>query len=167
MPKVVDTLAERYVKMEDQGVEAGAIPIVDALVVYLGANRKKSLPLKGRIMTEKFGEGDDEEVVKSAGTESGFTVYDFSTTDNRGRPIKTRQVPATFPMEHLRGRPFVKVEHPEHLWLFSRKHDGNGNPEFEVVPSAEHKRIIEEYFLRKLRSRRNQASLLKQVVGGG
>lgn len=167
MPKVTDQLAERYVKMEDQGIEAGGVPIVDALVVYLGANKKKSVPLKGRILLETFGEGEDQETVRSAGLESGFTVYDFSTTDNRSRPIKTKLIPASFPLDHLRGRPFAKVEHPEHLWLFSQKHDGNGNPEFEVVPSAEHKRIIEEYFLRKLRARRGQATLLKQVVGGG
>ena len=165
MPKVIDgglEKAERYVAMDVESREA-AIPIVDAIVVYLGANPKKSVPLKGRVMSETFGEGEDIETVKTPVIQSGFTPYDFSTLDNRGRPIKGRLIPANFPEESMRGRPFTACEHPEHLWLFAEMVDDNGYPEFRVFPAARHKRLMEEYFLRKQRMRGNQQSLYRAV----
>lgn len=108
--------------------------ILNARVVYIGASRKKCIPLKGRVLVETWQEAPDvePEVNKTPTEEEGITGYDFTTHDIRGRVILTNLIG---PTEHprIRNRMSSLVEHPEHLRQFLRMRDANGEREFEVL----------------------------------
>lgn len=135
-------------------------PIVrGARVVYLGGNRHKSVPLKGKIAQERFGEETVESVI-----DSGFTAYDFSTHDARGRVIEARMMPATHKEPAVRGKPFVDCQHPDHLWQFSQRRGPDGQPDFKVVVPRESVRLVEEYFLAQQRGQRRRARELAETT---
>jgi hypothetical protein len=131
------------------GLVESKLGLVLAKVVYLGSRRNRHLPLKGRIGQDKF----EDEIVEEVQA-SGFTPYDFSTHDLRGRQMTAKLISMKHPIHRVRGKPFVTCKHPDHLWSFHRMRDGDGNPEFEILASGLDAQKIDEYFLRRTRTLR-------------
>jgi hypothetical protein len=131
-------------------ITEGAPQLVNAKVVYLGSRRNRQLPLKGQIGQEKFDDGAVTEHIKDV----GFTSYDWSTHDLRGRLMTHKMMPATHPEQHVRNKPFCIVKHPSHLWELHRMRDAEGNPEFSVIASGRDAILLDEYFLRRSRALR-------------
>lgn len=150
MPKVTEVSPEQELAVDVQ-LASPVRPLVRARVVYLGPRRNRSLSLKGRVMEESLGEGEERQV-KHTVTDTGFTPYDFSTVDLMGRPIKARRMPAGHPDPDVRDRPWCIVEHPDHLWIFARMKERGEGPEFKILATADQRALIDEYFARKARS---------------
>lgn len=135
--------------------------IKGARVIYIGASKRKSIPIKGSMVLEQWeiepaltnasGAIIKPAVVEREETpnlESGICSYDFSTHDSRGKLIVTgyRLIqpgdPSARRDQRLRYKAVNKVEHPEHLRVFHRMRDANGDPEFLVeVPRREQARF--------------------------
>ncbi len=130
-------------------------------VIYVGASKRKSVPIKGTMILEQW-EIEPEQrdatgvVVKPAvvereetpNLEHGIYSYDFSTHDSRGKLITSgyRLIQPTdrsaLRDQRLRYKAVNKVEHPEHLRVFHRMRDSNGDPEFVVeIPRREQARF--------------------------
>lgn len=155
MPKKLDDtdpkVEQEFVALEET-VLSRELPLIhDARIVYLGANRKKSVCYPGRVAVERFEQpGEARETIKTPITD-GMTSYDFSSHDSRGRLIKVRMMPETTASE-VRGRPFQSCEHPEHLRLFFRAKNGAGDREFKVLVPPEHNAALQDY-IRRVESR--------------
>ena len=139
----------------------------DALVVYLGPSRRKSIPIRGRIAVERWESAPGvAEINKTCIEEDFITSYDFTTHDSRGRLILERLVPADA-APRLRGKPWQLVEHAEHLRVFLRLRDRNQDREFEVlVPPPDHERF-RTYVGNKERSLGKKHALIEYTMKEG
>lgn len=135
-----------------------ALPLVEAMVVYLGSDRKKSVTLVGTMHRERFGDA----VVLTPILE-GTEVYDFGAIDATGKAIVSRLVPSNMP-EQYRGRPFLKIRHPAHLATLFKMKDRNGNREFEVMPSKATEEAFMAYLKRHERALRVQEQQLEETL---
>lgn len=156
-PVVVGAGDDDYVQVSAQ-VVAPTKPIVSAKIIYLGANPAKSITLVGGIHTQTIG----TRTVKSIVDDGVTSVYDFSSLDAVGRPIESRLMPAAAP-DDVRRRPFLIVEHPEHIRHFLRLRDGSNQPEFRVWVAREHREALQEYIQRVERRHQRREALYKEV----
>lgn len=163
MPRVTDQDPEFEVSMPQQSGQGK--PVVKCKVVYLGSKRNKSIPLKGKVVIERIGEGDDMVETRTPIT-TGNTTYDFWTHNTMGRPLpKEFFMPANHKDAEVRGKRFTWCEHPDHLFRFQsdpslREPPGkNGEPVFKIIAtSREDMLVLQEYFRAKARlSRRTES----------
>lgn len=159
MPRVTDQEPDVEISLSPSS-EQPQRPLFQVKVVYLGSKRNKTVPLKGRIDVETLGEGVDKVETRSAGG-SGFTTYDFTTHDQRGRPLpKELFMPANHLDPTVRGKRFRIVEHPDHLWAFQaepalREPSGkDGEPVFKLLGPKEQMTDLNEYFKARARALR-------------
>ncbi len=149
------------VPIRDAETELMLPRITGGRVIYIGASKRKGVPLKGSMVLEQWeiepAQLDAAGAVlvpakvereESPSLEHGIYSYDFSTHDNRGKLIVqgTRLIQPTdrsaLRDQRLRYKAVNKVEHPEHLRVFHRMRDANGDPEFLVeVPRREQARF--------------------------
>ena len=161
-----DAISDEIV--EDQVLAEGLPLIKGARVVYIGAKRNMSLPMKGRLLDEPVysetdiemttdQDGNDVPVLDENGKEKplqidtlktaiteGFQSYDFATHDSKGRPIKQHRLPMDAPAE-IAGRRYSIVEHPDHLMTFQRRVDANGTREFRVLVPKKYRQVYQDY----------------------
>lgn len=137
-----------------------APPLVEVKAVYLGGNPHKSVPLRGTLRQERYGEQVRMEIVSS-----GLTPYDFTSVDALGHPHDpSRYIAPDHPKAHLRGKRFARVQHPDHALAFARMRDGNDQPEFEILGSPEHMRVLQVYADRKAVASRKASELYSLVT---
>jgi hypothetical protein len=156
MPKITDKTVEEVMDQKDDertvgaGLIEGRLGVVNARVVYLGSRRNRQQPLKGTISVSRFDDGGAVEEI----ADSGFTPYDFSSHDLRGRLMEKKLIPMDHPNHKVRGRPFCIVKHPDHLWAFHKSKDAEGNHEFEILAGGKSATLLDEYFIRRTRALR-------------
>lgn len=155
MPKITDRTIEEVMDSQAErtvgaGLTEGRLGVVQAKVAYLGSRRNRQLPLKGTISSTKFADGEVTEDI----ADTGFTPYDFSSHDLRGKLLEKKLMPMDHPIHKVRGKPFVICKHPDHLWALHRSRDAEGNPEFEIISSGKSAALIDEYFIRRTRALR-------------
>jgi hypothetical protein len=169
--------------VEDQELSHGLPLIKGARVVYIGAKKNMSLPMKGRILdepiyseTEVEADADGNAVLDENGREKplqvdtlktcipdGFQSYDFSTVDSKGRPIKQHRLPADAPTE-IAGRRYSVVEHPDHLMAFQRRTDANGTREFRVLVPKSKRQVYQDYVSQMDHAAGRNTLLLKRTT---
>lgn len=176
MPKVIDQDAANAV---DVAISTNFVrpdrPIVKARVVYLGGNPKFSLPMKGRILVESLSTGDQDqdgnEIMEETRkvTSSGFSTYSFATHDELGRRMESRFfMPASHRDPVARGKRFVIVEHPDHLWRFASMRGPDNAFLFKVFPyTPEDGVAIQDYFRRKAQSIKQSNQDFADITKGG
>lgn len=136
-------------------------PIVRVKAVYLRAHPHRSVTLPGRIMTEKVIVDGKTGQVKSL-AKSGNTPYDFALRDNAGAVIEVRLMPTNHPIVNVRGKRFEWLEHPDHAYaLANMKVDGQ--PEFQLVGAPREMEMLEEYFMRVNRAKREKQRDIKDL----
>jgi hypothetical protein len=146
-------------------------PVVRVKVAYLGSNPYRSMALPGRIMTEVAswkevdGERVPEKVLKSI-ADSGNTSYEFRLRDNTGELIKKQILSDQHPVHEVRGRVWAWVEHPDHAYAFaSYRNKETKQPEFQLLGDASAMQLLEEYFLRVNRTKRDKQREIVEVTG--
>lgn len=170
-------LGDDLVPVRDAETELMLPRIKGARVIYIGGSKRKSIPLKGGMVLEQW-EIEPEErdatgkVIKPAkmereetpDMENGIYSYDFTTHDSRGKLILDgyRLIQPGDPSlkrdPRLRYKGMARVEHPEHLRIFHRMRDSNGDSEFLVeVPRREQARFNRWVEERERRLGREQA----------
>jgi hypothetical protein len=107
---------------------------VEARVVYLGGDKKKSVYIQGSVTLE---ETETEGETIWVPTSDGATTYDFSKTDSNGRLVRERLTKD--------GRPFSLCRHIGHLVKFLSLRDGDGGQAFEVRAKPTDYPKIERY----------------------
>lgn len=107
---------------------------VEARVVYLGGDKKKSVYLQGSVTLEETEKEGETIWVPSS---DGATTYDFSRVDSHGRLVRERLTKD--------GRPFSLCRHIGHLVKFLSLRDGDGGTAFEVRATASDYPKIERY----------------------
>lgn len=143
------------------------VPIIDAVVIYLGNKRNQSACLPGRLDTDEFEVADAREasgirmVVRKKVSSEGTTSYDFSTHDAIGRLILSHIMP---PTSQYAGRRYTKCENPEHLYWFFRQVEA-GSTLYRVLPAAEQRKALEEFMFKKERALGDLKSLMKDTSG--
>lgn len=149
-------------------------PLVKAQVVYLGSRRNYSIPMKGRIRTERLptghqdAQGDDEMAERKDVTASGFQPYDFTTHDQLGRRYEAKYfIKSSHPNPTARGKRFVICEHPDHLWRFASMLDKDKEPMFLVFPYRGSEDVIKEYFASKARASSVQKKDFSDITAQG
>src|SRR3990167_2995772 len=86
--------------LRPDAVGGDTLPFLRIKVVYLGGNTKKTERLKGQVIEVRDPDHpDDPDRGLKEQSPIGYTMYDFSTVDDRGRKITTR-------LHHEDGRPF-------------------------------------------------------------
>lgn len=164
------------------------VPLVRCRVIYLGAARNKSVAMTGTVSEEFFEEEggpdvrdfvtvkDGERVIRPGvhgrlfkeAVDSGITSYDFSTHDARGQVIRSRLMPDTAPA-HLRGKPFLWVEHLGHVRQFKMgpKDPGTGKrvKEYELLVPPETRDVVARFIMRATDRDREQEELQAAVRG--
>lgn len=162
--------------------EIGAPIFPGAFVVYLGPRTNLSCSMVGRVMTEEIRDDDDPEKVvetrKGFKPRAGIQAYNFAARDERGRPIKTRLVPATVPAKfaHLRGKPKCVCEAGPHLYQFMYSTvDKRGRLEpterhqpsdvFEVMVPTPFLPAFNAYVQRRNAAAKSHDALIKSVAG--
>ena len=152
-----------YQELEERVVRT-IMPILPAIVVYLGKEPHKSVPMKGRIFVERTEVAPGEFLERREAVNDQISSYDFSSRDSFGRLIRSRLIPDTFAKPHLRGKVFSPVEHPEHLRLFRKMRGADGTNDFTVLAKPEHLRVLEEYILRRERTMQTHKRELEETV---
>lgn len=137
-------------------------PVIDgAAVVYLGADRNPSIPMRGRLNVSRFETAPGEfQTIKSVSDE-GFYNYAFESHDALGNMIYQAIVGGKAPPD-LQGRPWKRCEHPEHLRLFMRRKNRAQQAEFKVlVPPAKQAEFM-NYVIMKERAIVREMAELKE-----
>lgn len=191
MPLAADDAAD---EMVDAGANLEVVdeqrtrlrrPLIEgAIVIYRGTNRKKLVALNGRVYVQETETGDLDKdgkpimyVEKEAGDE-GTQAYHFVTHDTRGKLIKMWLTPTTGVQktgdvtlqakalpEALRGRPFARCEHPEHLRVFLRMRNKAKESEFTILVPPKSRATFNEYVrLREARMGYDQHQLEETVA---
>ena len=112
--------------LRPDAVGGDTLPFLRIKVVYLGGNTKKTERLKGQVIEVRDPDHpDDPDRGLKEQSPIGYTMYDFSTVDDRGRKITTR-------LHHEDGRPFRVVSHLEHLRFFCRKRGADKERMYEL-----------------------------------
>ena len=138
-------------------------PIVRVKAVYLRAHPYRSVTLPGRIMSETVYVNGVAKLSKKL-AQSGNTPYDFTLRDQAGELIAIRIMPSNHPVAEVRGKRFEWVEHPDHAYaLVNMKVDGQ--PEFQLVGAPADMAILEEYFVRVNRAKREQKRDYQELGG--
>ena len=153
----------QYAQVEQQTIKR-VLPLFRARVIYLGAERNHSKTLPGVVYVSRIEIAPGEFVETKEGKEGEATqVYDFSSHDNVGRLIIQRQWSATAGDPTLRNRPWLEIEHGEHLRWFLRQRDGRGNPIYAVLPHRDHKAAFNEYVMEKQRGEQAQEAFVEEI----
>lgn len=129
-PTALEVMEEEELALPSAGPVDPRETSVEARIVYLGGNPRKSVYLEGS--TERMADPDDPEneaamlhVPRGVGAES----YVFERLDTRGRPVKDRLM-ADGPH---RGKPWVICRHIGHIIRFIEERDADGGPAFAVL----------------------------------
>lgn len=96
---------------------------------------------------------------------AGMTSYDFSTHDAAGTLIRERLMPGSAP-EHLRGRPWQRVEHGLHAAQFFLMRGPANEKEFEVRVPPDQMAAFSEYVRSVRRGESAEKAGLKEVMTG-
>ena len=138
-------------------------PVIRAKVVYLGGDPFRSAALPGRIMTETIEWKDGPDGVRVPGrsikrvASTGNTSYVFQARDAANEPIASRIMPDNHPIIEVRGRVFDWTEHPDHAYEFANMRDPSSKrPEFQIVGDKPTMLLLEEYFMRRNRAKRDK-----------
>lgn len=152
--------------VEDADVEVTLPRIPSARVLYLGGNPKKSVSLVGQMILETWQDEDGTERRDlTPSLEGGCACYDFASRDNRGRIIELHIMPRTS-SPRMRGKPFARVEHPEHLRHFLRAKGRDKRREFEVVvPDPQARERFRRYVMDKDRQQGRRNALADYAQG--
>lgn len=115
------------------------LPHIAVRVVYLGGHPHKTMRLKGHIVIEEVEreDGTKEEVLRRQVME-GYTNYDFSSVDSRGRKRKDSLTED--------GKRFVMVSHLAHIKAFYEERDTEKQPMFSLRASADVLAVVKRYF---------------------
>ena len=116
---------------------------------------------------------------KIGDTSAGMTAYAFERIDAFGRIIQSRIMPDSAPPD-VRGRPFCRCEHPDHLvqFHFYKEHkngpnefrvlfagDDGADPETRRIQALTRKAAFEEYLARATRHDARAAAELRETTG--
>ena len=126
---------------------AEEFPLVTLKVVYLGGHPRKTERLKGTIeMESDAGELDDrgrlprgKEIrhFSKRMSKDGYTLYDFSSVDSRGRKTTHRMTEE--------GKRYEIVEHLAHSLALSRKVDQDGQAIYQIKGEHEAIAVLRRY----------------------
>ena len=126
---------------------AEEFPLVTLKVTYLGGHPRKTERLKGTIeMETDAGELDDRgrlprgKEIRHFGkrmSKDGYTLYDFSSVDSRGRKTTHRMTED--------GKRYEIVEHLAHALELSRKVDQDNQPIFQIRGEPEAIAVLRRY----------------------
>lgn len=113
---------------------AEEFPLVALKVIYLGGHPRKTERLKGTIEMETDASGVDDRGRLPKGREirhfskrmakDGYTLYDFSSVDSRGRKTMHRMTED--------GKRYEIVEHLAHALALSRRVDQDNQPIYQL-----------------------------------
>lgn len=142
----------------------GRKPAVKARVVYLGAMRNKSVSLSGRVLVTKYEVEPGQKSEVREISEGGMSCYDFSTHDTIGNVIESRLLPREYPVERLRGKPVVPVEHIDHLRYFYLERGPGGEPEYEVLANQTDHAMLLRHVERLTAAEKSKAELLEKIL---
>jgi hypothetical protein len=121
-----------------------SFPVITVRIVYLQTNPFKTERVKGQMIMETVGQrlekdelppeggwtGDNIIHLNKRKSAEGYTVYDFSAVDSKGRKRKDGWTPD--------GKRFVLCEHLDHMLYFYRLRDDRDNtPIYEVRELAD------------------------------
>ena len=139
-------------------------PIIDgAMVVYLGANRNPSIPLRGKIISQRFEVAPGEFRVVKEVSDEGFYNYAFESHDLLGNLIIENILGDGAPPE-LRGRPRKSCEHPEHLRVFMRMRNRAGQAEFKIMVPAHKRAEFLNYVVQHERAMRAHEENVREIT---
>lgn len=153
----------QYAQVEQAPIKK-VLPLFRARVLYLGGQRHHSVTLPGVVYVSRIEVAPGEFMETREGKEGEATqVYDFSSHDIIGRLIAQRLWPATAQDPMLRNRPWLEIEHGEHLRWFLRARDGKGQAVYAVLPHREHKAAFNEYVMEKQRGEQAQEAFVEEL----
>ena len=165
MPKIATADEERLLSgeltltLEESGV---AFPIPkDVKIVYLGGHPHKTMRMFGTIKTETETDPETQKVlaVMKSIQDGGYTVYDFSTVDSRGRKLRNQgpwaqiTTPAKSADDPPEGKRWQPCEHLHHIWQFFNSKDAEGQRQFSIRAPAESMQVIKRY-IEQMRQRK-------------
>ncbi len=99
--------------------------------------------MKGQIIREDFEDPDDPKRKIPVFTKSsdGYTTYDFSTVDERGRKITVNMTKD--------NKRFQVVRHLDHLMQFYQTRGQDKEPMFEIRGNPEYVEVLRDYIKAK------------------
>jgi|SRR5947207_830303 len=131
---------DQYEEVDTQVVQR-ILPVFDAMVVYLGSSRRKSVSLRGHMLVEMLEDMDGhitEKLTPVSG--EGTQCYDFSSHGTDGRPIRSKLAPATTKDPAFANKPWMRIQHPDHLlWFHKHRETENGPAAFRVLVNPLHR----------------------------
>ena len=138
-------------------------PVIEAHVIYLGNNPKRSESIPGRVYIDRHVARDKSVSLRVTLSDEGIECYDFASVDNNGdriadkdgQPVKGKYAHKDYGAM-LAGRPCYLMRHAEHVRRFMRMKDAGNQPEFKVFVNPVHHDAFVNYCNRK--ERRQQAS---------
>lgn len=126
---------------------AEEFPLVTLKAIYLGGHPRKTERLKGTIEMESDAGDLDERGRLPRGREikhfskrmskDGYTLYDFSSVDSRGRKTEHRMTED--------GKRYEIVEHLAHALALSRRVDQDNQPTFKLSGAPEAIAVLRRY----------------------
>lgn len=134
------------------------LPFIELKVTYLGGHTKKVVRLKGQLILDP----DDPKNGQKKQTGTGFTNWDFSIEDERGRKIKSDFI---WKDGQYAGKRFAFVSHFGQLAEFYKMRGPERERLFDIKGPRASIAVFEEY-LRRVKKRVNPdqgAAVLKQM----
>lgn len=162
MPKPATDEQEQgieHVSLEPRHVRRERPVFKGVWAVYVGTLRHKTVPLRGSIRVERYGDREQRDI-----SDAGITDYNFWSHDVLGDRIEQWAVPDSHPDRDVRGKPYRIVSHPDHLWALAKMQDASGNPEFKIVGPPDEMRVVSNYFESKQRAERETERTYAEVV---